>query len=137
MNRLAKYAIAALVAGIPASASAQVEYTLEIDTAFPSVLYVEFDPATMPQIYTAPGSGSGMPVIRGGSVEGDLSGAAPAQPVDKVATSSNSKKSSESGALDDRVRSRVDDLVGADGQKLEDLMIDREIEDRVLDRLQD
>lgn len=136
MNSIAKFAVAALAAAIPASASAQVEYTLEMDTAFPSVLFVEFDPDTMPQIYVAPGSGAGMPVIRGGRVDGNVSGGAPAPAVDTETTSSNAKGTGASKSVDDRARDRVGDLLGSDGKKLEDLIIDREIEDRVLDRIE-
>jgi len=134
MNRLAKFAIAALAAGVPATASAQVEYSLEMDAAFPSVVYVEFDPSTMPQIYVAPSSGSGLPVIRGGEVEGNISGAT-GQPVDPGKTSSSTGADETVQSLDDRAQNRVKELLGSDGKKLEDLIIDREIEDAVIDRV--
>jgi hypothetical protein len=134
MNRLAKFAIAALAAGVPATASAQVEYTIEVDPAFPSVVYVEYDPSTLPQIYTAPEGGGRMPVIiDGGYNDSGASG----QPVDSGKTSSSSGGDETVQSLDDRARDRVNDLLQSDGKKLEDLIIDREIEDAVIDRVYD
>ncbi|GAB4359004.1 MAG: hypothetical protein Kow0026_20350 [Oricola sp.] len=131
MKRLAQFAVAALAAGAPASAYAQVEYTIETDPAFPSVVYVEFNPDTLPKVYTAPGSGAGLPVIRGGEVDGSLSAPAPA--TDSGQTSS--MKNSGGGAVksvDQRAQDRVKELLESSPQEIENKIIDRKIEDEAL-----
>lgn len=132
MNRLAKFAVAALVAGVPVSASAQVEYTLEKDPAFPSVVYVEFDPSTMPQVYTAPSSGSGLPVIRGGEVDGNVSTPSGTSSSDTGAETSSTNSDDTTQSIDERAQSRVKELLDSGPQEIEDMIIDRKIEDQAI-----
>jgi hypothetical protein len=133
MNRLAKFAIAAIAAGVPVTASAQVEYSLNRDPAFPSVLYVEFDPSTLPQIYTAPEDGNGgLPVIRGGSTSGDMSAPASQPARDSGQTSSTNGSGGTTQSLDERAENRVKQLLDSSPQEIEDMIVDRKIEDQAI-----
>jgi len=140
MNRLAKYTVAALVAGIPATASAQVEYSIEMDPTFPSVVYIEYDLSTLPQVYTAPESEDGPPVIRGGDVN-DGAAASPSSDsqdrdsADRTQTSSNGSNGSGGGSFDQRASDRLNQL-GTSPKEIENMILEREIEDRVYDQIQ-
>jgi hypothetical protein len=134
MTRFGRIALVSVAAGLLPAAPALADYDIMADPAFPSVVYIEFDPSTMPNIYSAPVGDPALPVIGGGVVNGDTGGAsgnaAPA------ADTRRDKKTSQDNAEltpDDRAEQRVQELVSGGAEEIENIVIDREIEDRVLD----
>lgn len=127
MNHIHNIAAASLVAGLFVSAPAFADYDIVDDPAFPSVTFIEFDASTLPVVYTAPQNGS-LTVIGGGdagTVRGDAS-----------SSSTNSDRGGSSGSelsLDQRAEQRVRELVNSDADEIENLVIDREIEDRLIE----
>ena len=94
----------------------------------------------MPHIMTVPEVNPGLPVIRGGQVDGNMTAPAPSgdmgaqsstQSDRKVDSSTTSSNDNAEMSLDERAQKRTDELLQSDGKGLEDLMIDREIEDTV------
>lgn len=131
MNNIAKTTLAALAFGIVGAAPAAADYSIVSDKAFPSVVYIEFDPSTLPQVYTAPGgAGAGLGVIRGGQADG-VSGASAGQPSDQTSSTGN-KQQAAPMSLDERAQNKVEDLMNSGPGKIENMIIDRQIEDQVL-----
>ncbi len=131
MNKFAKTTLAALAFGIIGAAPAAADYSIVSDKAFPSVVYIEFDPSTLPQVYTAPGgAGAGLGVIRGGQADG-VSGGSAGQPADQTSSTGN-KQQAAPMSLDERAQNKVEDLMNSGPGKIENMIIDRQIEDQVL-----
>ncbi|QKV18916.1 hypothetical protein [Oricola thermophila] len=133
MNRLAKIASAALVVAMPGTATAEVVYSIEEDPAFPSVVFIEYDPSTLPEIQIAPDTGSGLPIIRGGAVDGSLTSPVGGSSASgSSGSTSSSADSTSSLPAEERAASRIESLTPQD---VEDIVIQREIEDRVLEQM--
>ncbi|WP_193176232.1 hypothetical protein [Oricola nitratireducens] len=131
MNKFAKTTLAALAFGILGAAPAAADYSIVTDRAFPSVVYIEYDPSTLPQVYTAPGgAGAGLGVIRGGQADG-VSGA-PATQTSGQTSSTGNKQQAAPMSLDERAQKKVEDLMNSGPGKIENMIIDRQIEDQVL-----
>ena len=130
MNNIAKTTLAALAIGILGAAPAAADYSIVSDNAFPSVVFIEFDPSTLPQVYTAPGGGASLGVIRGGQADG-ISGGSVAQPSDQTSSTGN-KPQAAPMSLDERANQKVEDLMNSGPGKIENMIIDRQIEDQVL-----
>lgn len=148
MTRLAFFASAVGAVALLHAAPAAADYTIEEDAAFPSVIYVNFDSDSMPKVIMAPSARDyGLSVINGGQVQQTGVGAPdPTSPDlqsdDQAAdTNKDSSSSSDNGGDDDtasvtpleqRIDQRVEEL-SRNQDKVEDLMIDREVEDRLLE----
>lgn len=131
MNIFAKTTLTALAFGMLGAAPAAADYSIVTDGAFPSVVYIEYDPSTLPQVYTAPGSQSGgLGVIRGGQADG-VSGAPAGQPSDQTSSTGN-KQQAAPMSVEERANQKVEDLMNSGPEKIENMIIDREIEDQVL-----
>jgi hypothetical protein len=131
MNIFAKTTLTALAFGMLGAAPAAADYSIVTDRAFPSVVYIEYDPSTLPQVYTAPGSQSGgLGVIRGGQADG-VSGGSAAQSSGQTSSTGN-KQQAAPMSLDERAQKKVEDLMNSGPAKIENMIIDRKIEDEVL-----
>jgi hypothetical protein len=144
MTKFAYAALAALAAGMMSTASMAADYEIVTDPEFPSVIFIEYDPSSMPHIMTVPEVNPGLPIIRGGQVDGNMTAPAPSgdtgaqsstQSGQKVDSSTTSSNDNAEMSLDERAQKRTDELLQSDGKGLEDLMIDREIEDTVLKKV--
>jgi hypothetical protein len=131
MTKFAVAAIASVVAGL-AAAPAVADYDIAKDPAFPSVVYIEFDPSTLPVVYTLP-EDPALPVIGGGTVDTQGGSTSNARPSDNGSRSNSS--SSETLSLNERAQNKVEELVNSSPVELENKIIDREIEDQVMDDL--
>ena len=133
MTKLVKAAIlsvAALVVG--AGPVAAVDYEINGDVDFPSVVFIDFDPATMPVVLQAP-KVSALPVIGGGRIDmQDQSPGADQRREDERSEEAAAGERRQARA-DQRAEARVDELSRPGSQELEDIIIDRGIEDRVLE----
>ena len=133
MTRFGRIALVSVAAGLLPAAPALADYDIMADPAFPSVVYIEFDPSTMPDIYSAPVGDPALPVIGGGTVNGDTGASSNAAP---AADTRRDKKTSQASAElspDQRAEQRVQELVSGGPKEIENIIIDREIEDRVLE----
>lgn len=144
MTRFAQFACALSAAALLTAAPASADYTIEDDPAFPSVIYIHFDPSTMPKVYLAPSSGDlDLSVINGGQVLDQIDASAPnadspdLKSDDKAASakkksSQDANQTASTSPLEQRIDRRVEEL-SRDQPKVEEMMIDREIEDRLLE----
>lgn len=132
MTILARTAIAAAAAGLLAATPAAADYSIVEDAAFPSVVYIEFDPSTMPKVLTAPDSTSGLPMIQGG--QADTNAAAPSSPSASTqdAPKPQDQNASSGGTIDQQIIKKIDDLAKSTPEQMEKKVIDRAIEDRIL-----
>lgn len=150
MTKFATFACALGAAGLLSAAPAAADYTIDEDPAFPSVVYINFDAATMPKVIMAP-AGDRLSVIQRGEMEIQTDVAVPAVPADQTDPNSPDLKSTDSAAakdaadeedeldeeatasttpLEQSVDQRVNDILG-NQQKMEDIMIDADIENRL------
>ena len=148
MSRFAAFASAVGAAALLSAAPAAADYTIDEDPAFPSVVYVNFDATTMPKVIMAP-AGDRMSVIHGGALEIETDVAVPADQTDpnspdlKNTDSADTAKddadnpddpdeeaTASTTPLEKSVDQRVNDILG-DQQKMEDIMIDADIENRL------
>ncbi|MAS06144.1 MAG: hypothetical protein CL534_15885 [Ahrensia sp.] len=146
MTKFAAFASAVSAAALLFAAPAAADYTIDEDPAFPSVVYINFDAATMPRVIMAP-AGDRMSVIHGGAME--IQSDTAVQP-DQTDPDSPDLNKTDTAAKDDADRTdeqddeqtasttplersvdqRVNDILG-DQQKMEDIMIDADIENRL------
>ena len=121
--------LAAAAAFLPAS-QAMADYDIMGDAAFPSVVYIEFDPSTLPQIIIAPENGSGGPVVLGsqGSAVGGSGSVS-----DSGSSSSSRQSASAPQSFQERANQRVNEIVQGGQKEVENTIIEREIEDTILD----
>lgn len=143
MTKFAAFASAVSAAVLLYAAPAAADYTIDEDPAFPSVVYINFDPATMPRVIMAP-AGDQMSLIHGGAMEiqndvavqpGQSDPNSPdLQKSDTAAKDNTDRTDDEQTAsttpLERSVDQRVNDILG-DQQKMEDIMIDADIENRL------
>ncbi|MFZ2103689.1 MAG: hypothetical protein WAU86_24320 [Oricola sp.] len=130
MNTICKSAIAALALGA-AAAPAAADYSIVEDKAFPSVVYIEFDPSTMPTIYTAPVGDPALPIIRGGADDAVQDPAAGQSSQDTARPDDRQSNDSDLTA-DQRADKKAEELVNSSPQQIEDIIINRKIEDEIL-----
>jgi len=145
MTKFAVFASAVSAAALLSAAPAAADYTIDEDPAFPSVVYIHFDPATMPKVIMAP-AGNQLSVIQRGEmqIQGDVA-VAPDQTDPDSPDLQNSDTASQNSdqqdqqddeqtasttPLEQRIDDRVNELLD-DQQKVEDIYIDRQIEDRL------
>jgi len=148
MTKFAAFASAVSAAVLLSAASAAADYTIDEDPAFPSVVYINFDAATMPKVILAP-AGDRMSVIHGGALEIETDVAVPADQTDpnspdlKNTDSADAAKddadnpddldeeaTASTTPLDKSIDERANEILG-DQQKMEDIIIDAEIENRL------
>ncbi|WP_421853236.1 hypothetical protein [Oricola sp.] len=134
MTRLAKAALLSAAVTIAATAPATaVDYEINTDVDFPSVVFIDFDPATMPVVLEAP-KVSSLSVIGGGqSASPDQQADAPKSEESRTSEEAGERKSA---SFNDRAESRLEELSRPGSTEFEDRLIDREIEDRFLEEVE-
>ncbi|TCD13432.1 hypothetical protein [Oricola cellulosilytica] len=133
MTRLGTLSLASCAAVLAAAGSASSDYAIIEDSAFPSIVFIEFDPDTLPKVVSVPGGASTLPLIEGGyPSDADLV-PAPTQSGSIDVEVDVRDEPAPVLSLDERAQQRVEELVNSDPVELENQIIDREIEDRLLD----
>lgn len=147
MTRFAILTATAFAAATLGALPAAADYTIDTDAAFPSVVYVNFDPATMPKVVMAPSASDfGLKVIDGSAMPAPT-GPDPTSPDLKSKNDDSSSdddsddnadagddgaadQTSSTGTFEQRAEDRLNEVV-SDRQALEDAVIDFEVEDRL------
>ncbi|MCI5076677.1 hypothetical protein [Oricola sp.] len=142
MTRLGLVASATCVAALLANAPARADYVIEEDPAFPSVIFIEFDPSSMPKIIVAPQAGQfNMPSIGGPGLSPDQNSPdlQNADKPDDDSASDDRQQEEEDAAKDDvsasadqRIEQRLEQL-SVDTSQIEDVIIQNEIDTRILE----
>lgn len=136
MMRLGTLSLAFCAAAVAAAGPASADYAIVEDSAFPSVVFIEFDPDTLPKVISVPGGASTLPLIEGGySSDADFV-PAPARSGELDVKVDVKEQPAPVLSLDELAQRRVEELVNSDPAELEKKIIDREIEDRLLNDIE-
>ncbi len=127
MTARIKLIVAASVLSVAAMAPAFADYSILEDSTLPSVVFIEFEgEAAEPAIIEAPAPS----VTSGGSSSSSSQGGGNdpqvVKPEEKAA-------STPRRSVEDRVNEKIAELEANSPESVEDILIDKEIEDRVLE----
>ncbi len=121
-----KLIVTASALSIAAAFPASADYSIIEDSSLPSVLFIEFEGDV------AVGSdGSAGTVTLGGGASSSSGGGSSSEP--RVISPDGNDQSSERKSISDRVTEKLAELEAASPESLEDIVIDNEIETRVLE----
>ncbi len=127
MTARIKLIAAASALSVATALPALADYSIIEDSSLPSVLFIEFEGD---DAQSANGSAGGT-VKLGGSSSSSSGGGSGSEP--RVISPDGNDQSSERKSISERVTEKLAELEAASPESLEDIIIDNEIETRVLE----